>query len=181
MDTDDWGDERSHGELPTEQISCAALRRWKGNRESRSQVVAGRWPTRTPPSPQQTSGGREYSTLTALKCVCSTCRDLGFVGYELWRKLIKALVGETTPTAKRLLAAIDEEERYRAGEFLTHLTDESSCASHCLGHLLSAFNNECFRQDCVHGRHDGKNIAPAISMSQRAAPRQAPSSDWSGN
>jgi hypothetical protein len=123
-------------------------------------------------------GGREYSTLTALKCVCSTCRDLGFVGFELWREVIKELVPESSPMGKKLNSGIDEEERFMNGEFWTHLEDGSPTASHCVGHQLSSYNNESFRVDCVHGRADGKITPPAISMAQRVAPRQIKSSDW---
>ena len=33
---------------------------------------------------------------------------------------------------------IDEEERFRAGEYKKHFNDESPCRGHCMGHLLSS-------------------------------------------
>jgi hypothetical protein len=36
-------------------------------------------------------GGREYTKLTAEKCCCATCRDLGFIVYEMLRQVVRDL------------------------------------------------------------------------------------------
>ena len=96
-------------------------------------------------------------------------------GYD---SALASLLPANSELLKKLIAMIDEEERFRAGEYKKHLHDESPCRDHCMGHLLSAFKNASFRGDCDHGRADGKEIAAGISMRQRGAPRQPKSSDW---
>ena len=106
--------------------------------------------------PRRQVGGKQYSQLKADTCCCASCRDLGFVGYELLRQILRDILAPTSLLAKKLLAAVDEEERYRAGEFLTHLKEEDPCASHCLRHTLSSYNNTAYRCDCTHVRANGR-------------------------
>jgi hypothetical protein len=127
-------------------------------------------------------GGREYTKLTAEKCCCATCRDLGFVVYELLREVVVDLCaimpGDTTKLSRRLIDDIDAEERFRAGEYRTHLKEESSCDRHCLRNLLSAENEPEFRVNCTHGRSDGRVLDEPKTMEQRAKPRKVQSSAW---
>jgi len=120
---------------------------------------------------------KEYSRLTAENCCCAICRDLGYVSYASLREVVEFVI-PLTPRSKKLLKEIDEEELFRSTEFASHLSEESSTPAHCLCHLLAPFNNTNFRQDCVHGRADGKQPPAPISMESQAYPGKARSSDW---
>ena len=67
-------------------------------------------------------------------------------GYE---GALASLLPANSELLKKLIAMIDEEGRFRAGEYKKHLHDESPCRDHCMGHLLSAFKNASFRGDCI--------------------------------
>lgn len=119
-------------------------------------------------------------------CCCAACRDLGFVGYELLRQIVRDVVPFITfETAAQmrsfmsdLIARIDEEERYRAGEQISHLKEEDACDRHCLGLLCAPFNNANFRCDCEHGRHDGQQLPVPPTMEQQNPQRALSARDW---
>ncbi|KAH8077344.1 hypothetical protein JL720_10068 [Aureococcus anophagefferens] len=75
-------------------------------------------------------------------------------------------------TCERLYNQIDAEERFRSGEFRSHLKEESHVAQHCLCYLLSSENEPCFREPCVHGRKDGSTLSPPKTMEEIVAPRR---------
>ena len=108
-------------------------------------------------------GGEEYTQLKADSCCCASCRDFGFVGYELLRQILREIFAPTSPLAKRLLAAVDEEERYRAGEFFSHLKEEDPCPRHCLRHTLSSYNDTAYRCDYTLARANGRVLLDFFS------------------
>ena len=77
-----------------------------------------------------------------------------------------------------LIKRIDEEERFRAGEFLSHLDEESSVPQHCLRLVCSSFNDAAFRCDCAHPRQDGATRQSPPTMEQQHPARAVASSDW---
>lgn len=97
-------------------------------------------------------------------CCCALCRDLGYFAFELLRQLVRLLakaVDGGLPEwcdEKKLLARIDEEERFYSGQFKAHLSEASSTAQHCRRHLLSTLCDERFRCDCEHDRADGAPV-----------------------
>ena len=131
-------------------------------------------------------GGREYAVQTPDLCCCSSCRNLGFVGYELLRQIANDVVPACTSMAAaqrkalstRLLRRIDDEERYRSGEYLGHLKEEDTTPQHCLGLMCAPFNDANFRCDCEHARHDSSRIEPPPTMQQQHASRAISSDDW---
>lgn len=103
-------------------------------------------------------------------CCCAHCRDLGFFGFELLRELTsllaRAVNGGSLPAwcdEKKLLARIDEEERFHSSQFAAHQSEASSTAEHCRRHLLSTLSDERFRCACTHGRADGGDV-PELEM-----------------
>ena len=140
------------------------------------------------PMSQQTfyalTDGNEYTQLTPDKCCCASCRDLGFIGYELLRQIVRDAAESIRDNAfaKRcvaiLIKRIDEEERFRAGEFLSHIDEESSVPQHCLRLVCSSFNDAAFRCDCAHPRQDGATRQSPPTMEQQHPSRALASSDW---
>ena len=130
-------------------------------------------------------GGKEYTKQTPDLCCCASCRNLGFIGYELLRQIVHDVVPSiaSIPAARRktmatsLLARIDEEERYRAGEFRSHIKEEDSTPQHCLNLMCAPFNNRDFKCECTHGRHDGRAVERPTTMAQRS-PRALRNDDW---
>jgi len=106
----------------------------------------------------------EYGELKMNSCCCALCRDLGYFAFELLRQLVRLLakaVDGGLPEwcdEKKLLARIDEEERFYSGQFKAHLSEASSTAQHCRRHLLSTLCDERFRCDCEHDRADGAPV-----------------------
>ena len=123
---------------------------------------------------------------TADLCCCAACRDLGYVGFELLRQIARDVVpyikfdtdAQTKSFTANLIARIDQEERYRSGEALSHLKEEDACDRHCLGLLCAPFNNANFRCDCEHARHDGRRMPTPQTMQQQQSSRQLNSGDW---
>ena len=113
--------------------------------------------------PRRQVGGKEYTQLKADSCCCSSCRDFGFAGYELLRQILREILAPTSPLAKRLLAAVGEEKRYRAGEFLGHLKEDDQCPRHCPRHMLSSYNDTAYRCDCTHARANGRVLLDFLS------------------
>ena len=68
---------------------------------------------------------------------------------------------------KTLLARIDQEERFYAGQFQAHLDEGSSTAEHCRRHLLSALADERFVCDCDHARADGGAVPDLETQEER--------------
>ena len=129
--------------------------------------------------------GKEYTQLKPDLCCCAACRDLGFVGYELLRQIVNDVIPSITASeadrrklATTMIGRINEEERFRSGEFLGHLKEESSCAQHCLGLLCSSFNDKAFRCDCVHGRRDGRRREAPPTVEQQHPERAVRADDW---
>ncbi|EGB05719.1 hypothetical protein AURANDRAFT_66204 [Aureococcus anophagefferens] len=117
--------------------------------------------------------GPGYAKLTAELCTCVKCRDLGFVVYDLLRSVVAACsFSISVSIQERLYNQIDAEERFRSGEFRSHLKEESHVAQHCLCYLLSSENEPCFREPCVHGRKDGSTLSPPKTMEEIVAPRR---------
>ena len=112
----------------------------------------------------------------------ATCRDLGYVVYDLLRDILGSLCASLPQDTKKLEARlrgdIDSEERFRTGEFRSHLKEESPCSHHCLRHLLSSQNESEFCADCVHGREDEAVLRGPPSMEESVAPRKTRASDW---
>ena len=131
-------------------------------------------------------GGREYTQQTPQLCCCASCRDLGFVGYELLRQIVKDVIpavssmddGARKRLSAKLMRGIDEEERYRAGEWLSHLKEEDSTPQHCLGLMIAPFNDMNFKCECEHPWHDNAAVAPPQTMVQQLGPRAPRSDDW---
>lgn len=131
-------------------------------------------------------GGREYAVQTPDLCCCSSCRDLGFVGYELLRQIVRDVLPlcTTLDAARRkalsteLTRRIDDEERYRAGEFLGHLKKEDTTPQHCLGLMCAPFNDANFRCGCEHARHDGGRVEAPPTMAAQHPTRSVTSDDW---
>ncbi|KAH8076697.1 hypothetical protein JL721_718 [Aureococcus anophagefferens] len=99
--------------------------------------------------------------------------DLGFVVYDLLRSVVAACsFSISVSIQERLYNQIDAEERFRSGEFRSHLKEESHVAQHCLCYLLSSENEPCFREPCVHGRKDGSTLSPPKTMEEIVAPRR---------
>ena len=132
----------------------------------------------------------EYGELKMNTCCCALCRDLGYYAFELLRELIgllaKALTGGLPEWCdeKKLLARVDEEERFYCGQFKAHLSEASSTAQHCRRHLLSPISDERFRCECDHERADGGTI-PSLETQEarirRTLGRAANSTtDWDG-
>ena len=144
-------------------------------------AAAGQTPI-SPPSFYELVSGPEYEQLTPDKCCCSSCRDLGFLGFELLRQIVcdvaPSIGDSATGTVTALLGCIDEEERYRCSEFLGHLKEEDSCPMHCLRLMCSPFNEADFRCDCTHKRSDGTHRTPPPTMDQQHADRAVRSDDW---
>ena len=117
-----------------------------------------------PPSPPPACVRREYGALKMNSCCCALCRDLGFYGFELLRELVGLLaraVDGGLPAwcdEKKLLARIDEEERFHSSQFGAHQSEASSTAHHCRRHLLSTLGDERFQCDCTHDRADGGDV-----------------------
>jgi len=131
-------------------------------------------------------GGREYAQQTPDLCCCATCRNLGFVGYELLRQIVRDVVpcivsipdAARKSLASRLITRIDEEERFRSGEFLSHLKEEDTTPRHCLGLMCAPFNNLNFKSECEHARHDGARVDAPPTMQQQHPGRVVASDDW---
>ena len=131
-------------------------------------------------------GGKEYCHQTADLCCCSSCRDLGYVGYELLRQIVHDTVphissltlAEQKSLASKLTHRIDEEERYRAGEYLGHLKEQDTTPQHCLCLLLAPFNDPDLNCECSHSRHDGAQVAPPPTMEQQHSSRNVNSDAW---
>jgi hypothetical protein len=129
-------------------------------------------------------GGREYTKLTAEKCCCATCRDLGFVVYEVLREVVRDLCAiasnklDTKKLEGRLIDEINAEERFRAGAFRAHLKEASPCDRHCLRYLLTSENEPEFHVDCTHGRSDERVLDEPPTMEESAGPGEVESSAW---
>ena len=116
---------------------------------------------------------REYGALKMNTCCCASCRDLGYFAFDLLRELVdllKRVVTSGLPSwcdEKTLLARIDQEERFYAGQFQAHLDEGSSTAEHCRRHLLSALADERFVCDCDHARADGGAVPDLETQEER--------------
>ena len=130
--------------------------------------------------------GREYAHQTPDLCCCASCRNLGFVGYELLRQIVRGVVpcivsipdAARKSLASRLIARIDEEEWFRSGEFLSHLKEEDTTPRHCLGLMCAPFNNLNFKSECEHASHDGARVDAPPTMKQQHPGRAVASDDW---
>lgn len=107
---------------------------------------------------------------------------------ELVHDLARLVNGGRLPAwcdEKKLIARVDEEERFYAGQFQAHLSEASSTAEHCRRHLLSPISDERFICDCTHDRADGGDV-PVMETQEarirRTQHRAANSStDWEGH
>ena len=79
----------------------------------------------------------DYGALKMNSCCCAACRDLGFFAFDLIRELVHDLArlvnGGRLPAwcdEKKLIARVDEDERFYAGQFQAHLSEASSAAEH---------------------------------------------------
>ena len=129
-----------------------------------------------------------YETLTADNCCCGTCRELGWYNYDEMREIVKEIdqailkhandaYGLASKTA--LLDRIDAEERFRRGEFQSHLKSDSPVGRHCQRYLLSTHVDCRFSSPCTHEKGGHEEMPPTMEEKiQRSHQRRPVPSDW---
>ena len=95
--------------------------------------------------------------LRCLRYVRACVQSLGIDIFDDARALIKRLVTWDLELRDKFIERLNEEERFRLGEFATHLGSRDSCAHHCMCLLLSSnYPHSDLYCECIHDLPDGE-------------------------